>query len=276
MRLLNVLCRSVGSNGDLQNHQDVGENFLDGLASTKSMSTSGMFEPACDYLKKLDHSTWEFTNSPSFANFDHHNKQMNGFNESMIENERLTKLSNLVSTWSIAPPEPDVNRQFINPQACNNNTSLSSSMDHLKQTFSDSTACETGGNNRNNNSSLFPCYGHALKVESGHDPAEIEAPGTLLRRSFNANIGYQIGLNSHPIGDNSKYYYGMPAADSYSSCTGARNFADVISFTSRLGKPLIDIHAPKPSCFKSTLNLPDNSKKQALQSSPAPVCFGFT
>jgi hypothetical protein len=228
-----------------------------------------MFEPACDYLKKLDHSTWEFTNSPSFNNFDH--KQMNGFNDTMIENERLTKLSNLVSTWSIAPPEPEVHRQFMNPQTCNNNISLSSSMDHLKQTFSDPTGCEIGGNNRNNNSSLFSCYGHALKAETGHDQAEIEAPGALLRRSFNGNIGYQIGLNSPTInGDNSKYYYGMPAVDSYSSCTSARNLADVISFNSRLGKPLIDIHAPnKPSSFKSSLNLSDNSKKQGLQTTSA-------
>ncbi|KAF3431012.1 hypothetical protein FNV43_RR25742 [Rhamnella rubrinervis] len=265
----NHVLLGVGSNGDLHNHQDVGENFLDGLASTKSMSTTGMFEPACDYLKKLDHSTWEFTNPSSFNNFDH--KQMNGFNETMIENERLTKLSNLVSTWSIAPPEPEVNRQFMNPQTCNNNISLSSSMDHLKQTFSDSTACEIGGN-RNNNSSLFSCYGHALKAETGHDQTEIEAPGALLRRSFNGNIGYQIGLNSPIIGDNNKYYYGMPAADSYSSCTSARNLADVISFTSRLGKPLIDIHAPnKPSSFKSSLNLSDNSKKDGLQTSSAPT-----
>ncbi|XP_048318181.2 transcription factor bHLH111 isoform X1 [Ziziphus jujuba] len=263
---------SVGSNGDLQNHQDVGENFLDGLSSTKSMQT-GMFEPACDYLKKLDHSTWEFNNPTSFNNFD---KQMNGFNETMIENnERLTKLSNLVSTWSIAPPEQEVRRQF-NPQTCNNNISLSSSMDqyqqsnnlcHLKQTFNDnSTSCEIGVNR--NNSSLFPCYSHALKVETGHDQ-ETATPGTLLRRSFNGNgnIGYQIGLNGPAVEDNGKYYYGMP--DSYSSCQSARNFADVISFTSRLGKPLIDIHAPAKPCFKS-LNLSD-SKKQGIQTTSPPT-----
>lgn len=263
-------CRSVGSNGDLKNHQDVGENFLDGLSSTKSNMPTGMFEPACDYLKKLDHSAWEFTNSTPFNNFDH--KQMNGFNETMIENERLTKLSNLVSTWSIAPPEPELNCQF-NPQTCNNNNnnmSLSSSMDqyHLKQTFSD---CEIGVNR--NSSSLFPCYSHALKVETVHEENIEAAPGVLLRRPVingNGNIGYQNG------GDHSKYYnYGMP--DSYSSCTSARNFADVISFSGRLSKPLIDIHAPTKPCFKSQ-HLSDNSKKQGIQTSP-PVsqssCFLF-
>ncbi|RVX11447.1 Transcription factor bHLH111 [Vitis vinifera] len=131
---------NVGSNGDLHGSQDVGENLLDALSS-KSLST-GIFEPACDYLKKMDNS-WEFTNSTSFSNFDKH---FNGFSENFIGSERLTKLSDLVSNWSIAPPDPEVNHQF-DPQICN--MSLSSPMDiqysqpdlcHMKLTFNESAS----------------------------------------------------------------------------------------------------------------------------------------
>ncbi|EEF40510.1 hypothetical protein RCOM_0775400 [Ricinus communis] len=85
----------VGSNGELQNNQDVGENLLDALSS-RSINSSGIFEPACDYLKKIDHN-WEFTSS--FNNFEKH---INGFStdhhhQSLIESDqRVTKLSNLV------------------------------------------------------------------------------------------------------------------------------------------------------------------------------------
>ncbi|KAK7268336.1 hypothetical protein RIF29_21034 [Crotalaria pallida] len=85
--------------------------------SSKSM-TSIMFESACDYLKKLD-TNWDhqYNGSTSFKNFDE--KHLNGFNDAMIENnERLTKLSNLVSTWSIAPPDPEVSSHF-DPQTNN-------------------------------------------------------------------------------------------------------------------------------------------------------------
>ena len=263
-------CRTVGSNGELQNNQDVEENFVDALSSKTSMST-GMFEPACDYLKKLDNS-WEFTNSTSFNNFD---KNINGFSESLLDNERLSKLSNLVSTWSIAPPHPEVNRQF-DPQTCN--ISLSSSMDHyshpdihhdMKHTFADSTSCGLG---TTRNSGLFSSYGHDLKVEDDQQ-RETEAQLGLFRRSFNNNsIGsYQIGLNSSLMGsDNPRsYFYGMPNS---SSCTRLKSFADVISFSNRLGKPLVDIHGPN-HCFKS-LNTSDY-KKQGLQTSVVTI-FTFS
>ncbi|KAL5554133.1 hypothetical protein UlMin_041534 [Ulmus minor] len=266
----NHVLLNIGSNGDLNTNQDVGENFLDGLSSSKCMSTTGMYEPACDYLKKLE-SSWEFTNTtPSFNNFDQdHHKPINGFNDHSFvnENERLAKLSNLISTWSIAPPEPELHRQFINPQTCN--ISLSSSTDHqfppanlchLKQSFNDSN--------------LFPtCYVNNLKVENGG--GEMERPpamaaGALLRRPYHLNgiNGHQAGINnSSLVSDNGKYYYGM--AEPYnSSCNSAKNFADVISFSNRIGKPLIDIHAQpnKNNSIKSP-SLSD-SKRQGLRTSP--------
>ncbi|XP_050373165.1 transcription factor bHLH111 isoform X3 [Argentina anserina] len=222
---------------------DVGENFLDALSS-KNLSESAMYEPACDYLKKLDNasSNWEFTNSPSTAatihasNLTNFERQIN-INGS-FNNENL---SNLVGTWSIAPPEPQVvNSPFFNfPQV--------------------------------------PCYGaqnNLMKVESA---AQL-AGSTLLGRQFSSDnessIDYQIGLNSAMTADNSYYVSGngLVMPDSYSSSNSARSFKDVISFNSRLGKPLTDHvhHAQKPSNFKSLISSSDsNSKKQGLQiSSP--------
>lgn len=247
---------SVGSNGELQTNQEAEENFVDALSS-KSMST-GMFEPACDYLKKLDNS-WEFTNSStSFNNFEKH---ITGFGESVLDNERLCKLSNLVSTWSIAPPVADANRQF-EPQTCN--ISLSSSVDHysnpdpcdhMKQTFGDSTSCGLG----TRNPSLYSCYGHNPKVEN--ESRESDAPLALLRRPFNNNgVGYQVELNNSLVGDNARYY-GMPNS---TSCSRLRSFADIISFGSRIGKPLMDIHAPNPSLKSLNSSV---HKKQGLQTS---------
>ncbi|XP_062113109.1 uncharacterized protein LOC133824256 [Humulus lupulus] len=307
---------NVGNNGDLHNHQDVGENFLDMLSSSKSnnITSNGMYEPpACDYLKKLDTSsskysnTWDNHNHFLSNNFDDQKPMINingsssttAFNESMIENERLTnKLSNLISTWSIAPPELEMNintstatnnnRHYFSPdQTCN--ISLSSSMEdnHLKQTFGDSGA------------GLFPPCNYllpSLKLENGHGGrggGEIEeapcpgaeAAGALLRRPYiGAMGGYQVGLNNSSFMaaadlHNGKYgHYGMPApplVDSYSSCssnvtaTTAKNFADVISFGGRLGKPLMDLHASNnnKTCINKSLGSSDSSKKQGLQTS---------
>ncbi|RDX65597.1 Transcription factor bHLH111 [Mucuna pruriens] len=237
----------VGSNGELHNSQEIGENFLDALSS-KSM-TSTMFQPVCDYLKKLD-TSWEYSGPTSLSSFEKH---LNGFSEAMIENnERLTKLSNLVSTWSIAPPDPEVSSHF-DPQT--NNMCLSSSMEHLpqsdhfKQPFGDSTPCSLGGASRN--SGVFPCYDHDMKVKQEYHASE----------SLNSN-GYQNGFNNLPVGDSCKLYQGMP---NFSSCT--RNISDVISFNSRLGRPVVGIHAQKPSMKYLNVSEP---KKQGLQT-PSPI-----
>ncbi|OAY29395.1 transcription factor bHLH111 [Manihot esculenta] len=247
----------VGSNGELHNIQDVGENLLDALSS-KSIS-SGIFEPACDYLKKMDNN-WEYTNAPSFTSFDH--KPINGFStdhHSFIESERVTKLSNLVRNWSIAPPDPgvEVSRETIDPITCN--ISLSSSLNHYThpQTYSDSASFGTGMNRK---SGFLSCYGHDLKVENEH--RHVDIPGYIFRRSFNGNgIGNHIGLSSGSVvADNSKYYHGVPD----NTCTSARTFTDGAAFNGRYSKPLIDIQGPKP--FFKSLNLSDCGK-QGVQNS---------
>ncbi|KAM5566538.1 hypothetical protein ABKV19_014943 [Rosa sericea] len=233
---------SVGNN-DLSSSMthDVGENFLDALSS-KNLSNTAMYEPACDYLKKLDNasSNWEFTNSSSAA-ATMHASNLNNFERQININGSFSSenLSNLVSTWSIAPPEPQVaNSPFFNlPQV----------------------SCYGANNN-------------LMKVESATQLAGANLHGRPFSSDNGSNIDYQIGLNNTMATDNSYYGSGngLVMPDSYSSSNSARNFTDVISFNSRLGKPLMDHshHAQKPSNFKSLINLSDNtSKKQGLQTS---------
>lgn len=194
-----------------------------------------MFDPACDYLKKMDNG-WEFSSSPCFNNLDKNFN--NGFNDAIFENERLSKLSNLVSSWSIAPPEPEINHQF-GPHACNISLSSSTTVDHHQ--YSQSTVTDV----RMNGSHLY--YGHDMKVDERR-PIE-----PLIRRSMNGGngVGYQMGINnSMNVGDNGKYYYGLPD----------------MSFGSCLSKPLVDVSAPK-SLMKNNLNLSDCKKPSSLQTS---------
>lgn len=210
--LLTLLFRNVGSNsGELHNSstQDVGENLLDALSTKRSMS-SGIFEPVCDF----------FTSSTSFNN--NFEKQLNGFSESLIESGRLSKLS-------IAPPDSEFSRQFDIPlTCCNISLSNNSPANHCSQpqTYSDGM-----GPVHRNNSGFLSCY--------GHEHRHTEPPGPLFRRSFinNYGVGYHVGLNSSSVlVDNTKYCCTAPEATS----TSARNFANGISFRSRLSRALID------------------------------------
>ncbi|KAG6764374.1 hypothetical protein POTOM_031842 [Populus tomentosa] len=250
-QLWNHILLGVGSNNEeLENSQDVGENLLDALSSkTTSTMSSEIFGPACEYFKKMDNN-WQLTNPTSFNNFE---KQLNGFSESLIGSGRLNKL---VSHLCIAPPNPEVKRQSFDPLT--GNTSLNPSVNNhyssQHQTYSNSTPCLVG---ESRNSGFQSCYSRDPKVDNDHRGR----PTAPFRRSFNSSgVGYNIGLNSSVVGDNSKYYYGMPDATSRS----ARNFADVLTFTNRLSKPLVDFQVPKP-CFKS-INLSD-SRKQGIQTS---------
>ncbi|KAJ9563599.1 hypothetical protein OSB04_008759 [Centaurea solstitialis] len=84
--LWNQVLLGVGATGELQN-----------------MSTR-MFEPACDYLKKID-SGWEFS-SPT--NLNHFEKNFNGFNDGMYQSKNPAS----VGSWSIAPPDVEISPQF--------------------------------------------------------------------------------------------------------------------------------------------------------------------
>ncbi|KAF1879149.1 hypothetical protein Lal_00047821 [Lupinus albus] len=217
----------VGSNGELHNNQEIGENFLDALSS-KSM-TNTMFEPACDYLKKLDTNWDHYSDSNSFNTLEKH---INGYSNAMIENnERLTKLSNLVSTWSIAPPDPEVSSHFV-PQI--RNMSLNSSMDYYTQSDPNCHFKQPSG--------VFPCFDQDMKAKEEYHTSEVA--GAFFGKS---------------MGETRKLYHDLP---NLSSCP--RNFSDLISFNNRVGRPDIGIHAQKHSIKYS--NLPE-SKKQGLQTS---------
>ncbi|RDY12197.1 Transcription factor bHLH111, partial [Mucuna pruriens] len=212
--------------------QEIGEKFLDALSS-KGMTRSS-FEPACDYLKKLD-TAWEYSGSTSFNGFEKH---LNGFSDEIIENNgRLNKLSNLETTWPNAPPDPEFNTLS---SLANHHTQSNPS--HIKQPFGDSTTCSVG-----ETSTSFPCYGLDMKVKQEYYANEVAGSG-FGRSSFNTVTGSLNGFNN--------LLNGMP---NFSPCT--RNFSDVISFTSRLARPIVGFHAPIPSLTSS------DSRKQVLQTS---------
>ncbi|XWS69407.1 hypothetical protein CRYUN_Cryun04dG0176400 [Craigia yunnanensis] len=245
---------SIGSNGDLRNGPDAGENLFEAISS-KSNSSAGIFEPACDYLKKID-GNWEFTNSSVFNNLF---KSLNGYDtsidhdhQSSIESERLTKLSNLVSNWSIAPPDPQVNPQFINQKSCDHISLTSNSVENYSQQLPAFCGMATI-----KNPVFISCYDnanhrHDVKMET--QSLDMEAPTSYFRRAFkgNNNNGYHHHnslINSSMKADN---FYGSM---SHSPCTSTITY-------SRLSKPLVDIHASKP-CFRP-LKLSD-CKKQGLR-----------
>ncbi|XP_024988578.1 transcription factor bHLH111 isoform X2 [Cynara cardunculus var. scolymus] len=84
--LWNQVLLGVGATGELQN------------ISTR------MYEPACDYLKKID-SGWEFS-SPT--NLHHFEKNFSGFNDGLYQSKNPAS----VTSWSIAPPDVEISPQF--------------------------------------------------------------------------------------------------------------------------------------------------------------------
>ena len=182
-----VICRSVGNGGDLQSTHDDGENFLEVLSS-KTLAIE-MYDPACDYLKKLD-SSWEFANSLE--------NQLSGYNGSLIEHGRLTNLSDLVSHWSIAPPNPQAVDHQIAPSPCNVSIHSTSNVSHMKHELPNLPYYNTG----------YMPYMHEIKGESQHHEIRAFEP-SILRSLNNSGIGYQVGLNNSVIGLNNKLSNGL-------------------------------------------------------------------
>lgn len=163
---------SIGSGGGLSNNQDVGENFLEALSS-KNISPD-MFEPVCDYLKKMD-SSWDYANSASYNNIE---RQLNSFSG---------------TDWSIAPPCPEVDRQIAQYSE--------SDLSQMKHNLSSNSPMYEVADN----SSFLPSYVHDMKVENLHQ--QMEGSDDLLHRSFKSD-----GTNRYQIGENEKYFYGMAEA----------------------------------------------------------------
>ncbi|XP_017224711.1 transcription factor bHLH111 isoform X2 [Daucus carota subsp. sativus] len=239
--LWNHVFLNVGNNGELHNNQDTSNNLINAFSS-KNLSTGLMFEP-CDYLKKMDNG-WD--GSTPFNNFDQ--KNFNGsFSDNMFEAERLTKLSNLVSNWSIAPPDPEING--------------SGDVCYMKQ-------------NVNRDLSSYPSHGddHDLKVELNDqrdNHTDQVNVNNLFPRAYDngTRMGYQTGINNSMGGDNSKLYYGVHDV----SCNNGRNLEDVMAFSSGFGNKLPPTNIINPSKpLLKTLNLSD-CKKQTQQPSYTPT-----
>ncbi|XAR48017.1 hypothetical protein NMG60_11030698 [Bertholletia excelsa] len=231
---------SAGNSGELNTTQDVGENSIN-LFLPKNLSSTTMFEPAFDYLKKTD-NRWEFSNPPSLLN--NFEKHVNGIADSLIDGRRLNKLSNLLSNWSIAPPQPEISHQY-DLRACD---------------ISLSPSCGREMSGKLGSFSNF--HGHEMKVKG-----ENTEVGALFGQQFNTNRvdQYPIGVNSSLVGENNKFYYGIQDV----TCNAApRNLVDVMGFNSLATKVPCDIHGSK-SALRS-LNLSD-CKKQGIQASSQPT-----
>lgn len=263
--LWNHVFLNVGNNGELHSNQDTGNNLINAFSS-KNVSTGLMFEP-CDYLKKMDNG-WD--SSTPFNNFDQ--KNFNGsFNDNMFEAERLTKLSNLVSNWSIAPPDPEINgpAQF-DPQSCN----ITLSRPNLDSYSGSGDVCYMK-QNVNRELGSYPSHGHDhdLKVELNDprdDHAEVNG-NNLFPRAYNngTRIGYQMGMNNSMNGDNSKLYYGVQ--DDVSCNNGRINLEDVLAFSNGAFSNKLPPNTITPSKpMLKTLNLSD-CKKQTPQTSYIPT-----
>ncbi|KAK4261649.1 hypothetical protein QN277_004614 [Acacia crassicarpa] len=238
----------VESNEEIQNS---GETNLMEEVSCKSI----MYEPACNYLKQLD-TTWDYNhhnnhsssssiNSNNTTTFDHkYLHDNNGFNDESAVLESDERLSKLVTTWSIAPPhQTNHNTTHFDPSH-NDNTdhvTLSSCMDH---------------------SGVFSSYAALdmkVKQEHHHHHHASLSEGSLAYHQNNNNNGYNNNSSHH------QYGMMMPT----------RNLTDVISFTGRIGRPIIGIHALKPS-FRPPLSslmtttVSDHSKKQLFHTSSLP------
>ncbi|XVE91920.1 hypothetical protein REPUB_Repub01dG0052800 [Reevesia pubescens] len=265
---------SVGSNGDLRNGPDVGENLFEAISS-KSNSSAGIFEPACDYLKKID-GNWEFPNPSVFNNLI---KNLNGYeyntstdhdhqNSNIESDQRLTKLSNLVSNWSIAPPDPQVNPQFINPKSiCHDHISLTN---NSLENYSQSQQPDFCGMATTKNPVFVSsCYGHGngnhhhhhdVKMET--QSLDMEVPTSYFRRAFKGGSTADSNGYHHHHNTLINNSVSMEADNFYGSIS--HNPPCTSTFTyNRLSKPLVDIHASKPS-FRPLMTLSD-CKKQGLQ-----------
>lgn len=213
-----------------------GENFLENLSS-KSLSSTEMFDPAYDYLKKMD-STWEFnTNAPSLNTLQ--KELMRSYDGTMLEPDRMTNLSNLVINWSIAPPDPQIDHRIAPP------------------------SCEVSMDNPSVHSQyLAPSISHVEHEVIPH--SQLDSCNGMIdgSTSHHQEFGYQIGLNSSILGLNNKLCSGLMTDIPWSN---TRSLSDLISFSGCLSKPEVELRAPSNPYGK--ISDPSEKKKQGLETS---------
>lgn len=214
-------------------------------------------------------SSWEFTQPSSLNSMD---KQLTSYNGSIIEPERLTNLSDLVSNWSIAPPNPQLNppstcNVSINPSMAQYSTS---NISHIKHEIPNSPSYPGSGMVGETNTSYVPCcYDHDTKEESQHVHQDMGASMPSFLRPFSTNnIGYQTGVSNLFMGINNKFCSGMTDVP----WSNTRNLSDLISFTDSLNKPAVEFRASK-----SYIKVSDSSdsKKQVFDHSSVSACHQY-
>ncbi|CDP07927.1 unnamed protein product [Coffea canephora] len=195
-----------GNNGDLPNSENFGEQLLNDLPP-KSIS-NGMFDPACDYAKKIDNS-WLSSSMGPF-NFE---KQLN-----------TPKLSNFVGNWSIPSQDEHMNQQFEPRQS-----DIGTLNSMIKEPFSD---LGPGKRSMDRIMGSISCFGHDMKM--------VEEYG----RSFDSyKVGNPNALGSTILGDKSKYSLELP---NIRPCSNSRSLTEALSSVGHLSRPVLDTNLSKP------------------------------
>uniref|UniRef100_A0ACD5UYG5 Uncharacterized protein n=1 Tax=Avena sativa TaxID=4498 RepID=A0ACD5UYG5_AVESA len=238
---------------------DDSENFLD-LLNSRTLAPELFAEPpACDYLKKMEYGGSHHGGGPSWSDvhqFNATNMEKHlaaggaGYVDALAHHdappERLTaNLSDLVSNWSIAPPNP-----CHGPVGqCDD----AASMGHggAKALFLDSS-------------------GNVKHEMGGHGAMLQEAAGSSSTSSQDFTRPVGLGYNNSMLGLSNRMYGGGDAAMEvqWGSNSGgdARSLSDLISFGGTIAKP-----APSASPARASSAEYSNKKQGQEISSPVPV-----
>jgi hypothetical protein len=243
---------------------DDSENFLD-LLNSRTLAPELFAEPpACDYLKKMEYGgshgggggggPWPDVHQFNAANMEKHlagSGYVNALAHHHVAPERLTaNLSDLVSNWSIAPPNPchaDGGQLHGRVGQCD-----------------DATAMGHGGAK-----ALFLDSGGNVKHEmSGHGATMLqEAAGSSSTSSQDFTRPIGLGYSSM-LGLSNRMYGGGDATmevqwGSNNNSGDARSLSDLISFGRAIGKP-----APSASPARASSAEYSNKKQGPESSSP--------
>ncbi|KAJ4744304.1 basic helix-loop-helix (bHLH) DNA-binding superfamily protein [Rhynchospora pubera] len=223
-----------------QRNDEDGGNFLD-LLNSKTLAPEMFDLPACDYLKKIDTTTtnasWEFAPTSSVPLNPLANYSPNP-NPNSTE-PGLSHLSDLVSNWSIAPPNTNSNivappsqcNTTIFPPKTDNNFLDSNHVSHIKH--------------ENPN---LPSYGSVVMSDGRVNYQDFGSPMSSFLRSC------QLGMSNNPVlgsvlGLNNKLRSGLMEAPWCNN--GTRSLSDIISFSGSLSKPTVDLKGFN-ACAKSS------------------------
>ncbi|RWV80499.1 hypothetical protein GW17_00058225 [Ensete ventricosum] len=243
--LWNQVLLNVGSGGDMRgNHEvDDGENLLEVMTS-KGFTPDEMFEPACDYLKKLDGS-WEFASPLSLNGFKKQSSNYTG--STIVQVAGVTKdISEMVSKWSIAPPNPQLDRH-VAPSACSFPITppmaqySTSNVAHAKHEILHPPSYPGGEMARERSTGYMSYYDRIIEGESHHQDMGVAATSFLRN-----GVGYhQVSA----VGLDNKF---CAAGTSELPWTSTRSLSDLISFSGCLNKLPVDVLRPSRPYLKGS------------------------